>query len=65
MAPNGWIYVGFVLFAVGLPACVIWGALQLQEGVHRYYVAAAMAEAVISLALALYLRSKYGHFQCG
>jgi hypothetical protein len=65
MSVNGWIYVGFVLFALGLPAFVIWGTLQLHEGVHRFYVAAAIGEGVISLALALYLASKYGHYQCG
>jgi hypothetical protein len=65
MSVNGWIYAGFILFALGLPAFVIWGTLQLHEGVHRYYVAAAMVEAAISLALALYLGGKYGHYQCG
>ena len=65
MSVNGWIYAGFILFALGLPAFVIWGTLQLHEGVHRFYVAAAIAEGVISLALALYLGSKYGHYQCG
>src|SRR5262249_47579911 len=54
---SGWIYVGFVLFALGLPALVFWGTLQLREDVHRYYVAAAIGEGVISLALALYLGS--------
>ena len=48
--PSGWVYAGLILFALGLPAFVIWGTLQLHEGVHRYYVAAAIAEAVISLA---------------
>ena len=62
---SGWIYAGFILFALGLPAFVIWGTLQLHEGLHRYYVAAAIAEGVISLALALYLGSRYGHYQCG
>ena len=65
LSPNTWIFVGFVLFAVCLPACVIWGTLQLHEGVHRYYAAAALAEAVISLVLTLYLASKYGHYHCG
>jgi hypothetical protein len=65
MSVNGWIYAGFILFALGLPAFVIWGTLQLQEGLHGFYVAAAIAEGVISLALALYLGSKYGHYQCG
>ena len=65
MSVNGWIYAGFILFALGLPAFVIWGTLQLHEGLHRYYVAAAIAEGVISLALALYLGSKHGHYQCG
>jgi hypothetical protein len=65
MSVNGWIYVGFILFALGLPALVIWVTLQLHEDLHRYYVAAAIAEGVISLALALYLGSKYGHYQCG
>jgi len=65
MSVNGWIYAGFILFALGLPAFVIWGTLQLHEGLHRYYVAAAIAEGVTSLALALYLGSKYGHYQCG
>ena len=65
MAVSGWIYAGFILFAVGLPAAVVWGALQLHEDVHRYYAAAAIAEAVASIALALYLGSRYGHFQCG
>jgi hypothetical protein len=65
MSVSGWVYFGFILFALGLPAFVIWGTLQLHEGVHRYYVAAAIGEGVISLALALYLGSKYGHYQCG
>ena len=65
MSVNGWIYAGFILFALGLPAFVIWGTLQLHEGLHRYYVAAAIAEGVTSLALALYLGSKHGHYQCG
>jgi len=65
MSANGWVYVGFVLFALGLPALVIWGALQLHEDVHRYYAAAAIGEGLISLALAVYLGSKYGHYQCG
>jgi hypothetical protein len=65
MSISGWVYAGFVLFAVGLPALVVWGTLQLRDGVHRYYVAAALGEGVISLALALYLGSKYGHYQCG
>src|SRR6476659_940438 len=50
MSVNGWIYAGFVLFALGLPAFVIWGTLQLHEGLHRYYVGAAIGEGVISLA---------------
>ena len=65
MSVNGWIYAGFILFALGLPAFVIWGTLQLQEGLNGFYVAAAIAEGVVSLALALYLGSKYGHYQCG
>jgi hypothetical protein len=65
MSVNGWIYIGFVLFALALPALVIWGTLQLHESVHRYYAAAAIGEGVISLALALYLAGKYGHYQCG
>jgi len=65
MSVNGWVYFGFILFALGLPASVIWGSLQLNDGVHRYYVAAAVGEGVVSLALALYLGSKYGHYQCG
>lgn len=65
MSVNGWIYVGFILFALGLPALVIWVTLQLHEDLHRYYVAAAIAEGVIALALALYLGSKYGHYRCG
>ena len=65
MSVSGWIYAGFILFALGLPAFVIWGTLQLQEDLHRYYVAAAIAEGVISLALALYLGSHYGHYHCG
>jgi hypothetical protein len=65
MTVGGWVYFGFILFALGLPASVIWGTLQLHEGVHRYYVAAAVGEGVISLVLALYLGSKYGHYQCG
>lgn len=65
MAPSGWVLVGFILFALALPAGVIWATLQLHEDVHRYYVAAAVAEAVVSLALALYLGSHYGHFHCG
>jgi hypothetical protein len=65
MSVSGWIYAGFVLFALGLPAVVIWGTLQLRDDLHRYYVAAAIAEGVVSLALALYLGSKYGHYRCG
>lgn len=65
MGVNGWVYAGFVLFALGLPAFVIWGTMQLREDVHRYYVAAAIGEGLIALALALYLGSKYGHYQCG
>lgn len=65
MSVSGWIYAGFVLFALGLPAGVIWGTLQLRDDLHRYYVAAAIAEGVVSLALALYLGSKYGHYRCG
>jgi hypothetical protein len=60
-----WIAGIPVLFALGLPASVIWGTLQLHEGVHRFYVAVAIGEGVVSLALALYLGSKYGHYQCG
>jgi hypothetical protein len=65
MSANGWVYFGFILFALGLPALVILGTLQVQEDLHRYYVAAAIGEGLISLALALYLASKYGHYQCG
>jgi hypothetical protein len=65
MSVSGWVYAGFVLFALGLPAAVFWGTLKLHEGVHRYYAAAAIGEGVISLGLALYLGSKYGHYQCG
>jgi hypothetical protein len=65
MSANGWVYVGFILFALGLPTLVIWGTLQLREDLHRYYVAAAIGEGLISLALAVYLGSKYGHYQCG
>jgi hypothetical protein len=65
ISPSDWIYAGFILFALGLPALVFRGTLLLHENVHRYYVAAAIGEAVISLALALYLGSKYGHYQCG
>jgi hypothetical protein len=65
MSVSGWIYAGFILFALGLPAFVIWGTLQLHEDFPRYYVAAAMAEGFVSLALALYLGSKYGHYRCG
>ena len=44
---------------------MFWVTLLLHENVHRYYVVDAIGEAVISLALALYLGSKYGHYQCG
>jgi hypothetical protein len=64
-SPSGWIYAGFILFALGLPACVFWGTLRLHEDVHRYYIAVAIGEALISLALMGYLSSKYGHYQCG
>jgi hypothetical protein len=62
-SPSNWIYAGFILFALGLPVAVIWGTMQLHENAHRYYVAAAVAEGVLSLALALYLTSHYGHYQ--
>ena len=65
MSANGWVYAGFILFALGLPALVIWGTLQLHDDLHRYYVAAAIGEGLVSLALALYLASKYGHYECG
>jgi hypothetical protein len=66
LSPNTWIFLGFILFALGLPAIVIWGTLHLlHEDVHRYYAAAAIAESFISLALTLYLANKYGHYQCG
>jgi hypothetical protein len=65
MSVSGWVYAGFILFALGLPVSVIWGTMQLREGVHRYYVAAAIGEGVVSIALALYLSGKYGHYQCG
>ncbi len=65
ISANGWIYAGFVLFALGLPATVICGTLRLHENFHRYYVALAVGEAVVSVALAFYLGSKYGHYQCG
>jgi hypothetical protein len=65
MGVSGWVYAGFILFALGLPAFVIWGTLQLHEDLHRFYVAAAIGEGGISIALALYLGSKYGHYQCG
>jgi len=63
--PNDWVYAGFVLFALGLPALVFLWMMLLQEGVHRYYTAIAVGEAGISLALAVYLASKYGHYHCG
>ena len=65
ISANGWVYAGFILFALGIPAFAVWGTLQLHEDVHRYYVAAAIGEGVIALALALYLGSKYGHNHCG
>ena len=65
LSPNSWIFVGFILFALAVPATVIWGTLQLHDNVHRYYAAAGLAEGVISLALTLYLASKYGHYRCG
>jgi hypothetical protein len=65
ISPSGWIYAGFILFALGLPALVFRGTLLLHENVHGYYVGAAIGEAVISLALALYLGSKDRHYQCG
>jgi len=58
-------WFGVLYLIIGLPAFMIWGTLQLHEGVHRFYVAAAIGEGVISIALALYLGSKYGHYQCG
>ena len=64
-SPNTWIFAGFILFALALPAAVIWGTLQLHENVHRYYVAAALAEGVIAVALTIYLASKYGKYHCG
>jgi hypothetical protein len=65
LTPNTWIFIGFILFALALPAAVIWGTLQLHENVHPYYAAAGLAEGAISLALTLYLASKYGHYRCG
>jgi hypothetical protein len=65
MSANSWVYAGFILFALGLPTLVIWGTLHLHDDLHRYYVAAAISEGLISVALALYLASKYGHYQCG
>jgi len=53
------------LFALALPALVFRGTLLLREDVRRYYVAAAIGEAVVSLALAFYLGSKNGHYPCG
>lgn len=63
-SPSNWIYVGFMLFALGLPALVVAGT-HLYDGVHRGYIAIAIGEAAASLALAVYLASKYGHYHCG
>jgi hypothetical protein len=65
VSTSGWICAGFVLFALVLPAFVIWGTLQLHEDFHRIYIAFAIGEAVASVALALYPGSKHGHYQCG
>lgn len=64
-SPSNWIYAGFVLFALGLPALVVLGMLRLQDDVHRIYIAIALGEAVVSLVLAVYLAGKYGHYRCG
>lgn len=64
-SPDTWIFAGFILFALALPAAVIWGTLQLHDDIHRYYVAAALTEGAVSLALTVYLGSKYGRYQCG
>jgi hypothetical protein len=64
-SPN-WIYAGFILFAFCLPASILLGTLLLlPDTVHRIYIAVAVGEAVAALALAMYLGSKYGHYQCG
>ena len=66
--PNGWKYVGFALFAVGLPVLVFLGTLMLDESlaVKRIYMAVALGESAVAIALAIYLNGKWtGNYQCG
>jgi hypothetical protein len=66
--PNGWKYAGFALFALALPVLVFLATLMLDESriVQRIYIAVALGEAVVALALAVYLNGKWtGNYQCG
>jgi hypothetical protein len=66
--PNGWKYVGFALFALALPVLVFLGTLMPDESrtVQRIYIAVALGEAVVAIALAVYLNGKWtGNYQCG
>ena len=66
--PNGWKYAGFALYALALPVLVFLGTLMLDESrtVQRIYTAIALSEAVVAVALAIYLNAKWtGNYDCG
>ena len=65
--PSGWISVGLLLFAFALPAVVFLRTVSARENprLQRLAVAIALAEGVASIVIAIYLKGKYGHYQCG
>ncbi len=62
--PNGWIFGGLVLFALGLPAAW-WLVVREYENPRWERIYLVIAEAITALLLAVYLDGKYSHFLCG
>ncbi|HVC86977.1 MAG TPA: hypothetical protein VNC40_06060 [Gaiellaceae bacterium] len=65
--PSGWIYAGLLLYAIGLPIVLFFRTLGVDENprLQWLFVAIALVEGVASVAIAIYLNGKYGHYQCG
>jgi len=65
-APSGWIHLGLELMATALVFSVVFGAFRNQgsAALNRVLIGVALADAALAVALHMYLRAKYNHWNC-
>jgi hypothetical protein len=65
--PSGWVYAGLLLFAVGIAAVGVVGAIVTERSriLATAYLAIGVIEGATAVVLFFWLLGKYGHYNCG